>query len=753
VPRALLLTVRFHDGRYHGRPEWPPSPARLFQALVAGAADGESLHQDDRDALAWLERLKPPVIAAPAGRTGSGFRNYVPNNDLDAVGGDPRRIGEIRAPKLVRPWLFDPRMPLLYLWSFDQDAEHAATLTWIAGRLYQLGRGVDMAYAIAEVLDNDEGQERLSRHGGAIHRPCRTGEGRALACPMPGSLASLEERFRKMRKRFSVEGKGRTTKLLFTQPPKARFALCPYDSPPLRLLYELRKPTAQAEFAPQATAAAVRLVERVRDEAKSRLENALPDQAALIDRVFVGRNATQADKASRIRIIPLPSTGHAHADLAIRRLLIEVPPDCPLRADDVAWAFGNLAAIDQATGEILWTLVPAEDQRMLVHYGIDGRSGHRGHRLWRSMTPAALPEAAARRRIDPARRYDLAQCKDAKERLGEEDQAAAAVRQALRHAGTVAQASGIRVQREPFAANGLRAEAFAAGTRFAKERLWHVEVGFPDPVAGPLAIGDGRYLGLGVMAPVRESWRDIMIFRLPPAAALAPEHAPLLLRAVRRALMALARDDNGHVPRLFSGHEDDGAPARSGRHGHVFLAADDTGGDGRVDRLIVAAPWACDRSATPQRGDRARFDQVVSTLEEVRAGPLDVLRLALLPAAAAADDPLLGPAQVWESRTSYHPTRHARRRADPAGAVVLDVALECDRRGLPRPQVELLQLAAGPRGGGLSARVRLRFEIAVRGPILLGLDSHHGGGLFYPTATGCSCRCSSAASAAAARSS
>src|SRR5437762_10248282 len=40
----LLLTVRWLDGRYHGLlsrdgpPEWPPSPFRLFQALVSGVA-------------------------------------------------------------------------------------------------------------------------------------------------------------------------------------------------------------------------------------------------------------------------------------------------------------------------------------------------------------------------------------------------------------------------------------------------------------------------------------------------------------------------------------------------------------------------------------------------------------------------------------------------------------------------------------------------------------------------------------------
>ena len=726
---ALLLSVHFHDGRYHGRPEWPPSPARLFQALVAGAAKGEALGQEDRDALAWLEQLEPPVIAAPAVRAGEGFKNYVPNNDLDAVGGDPRRIGEIRAPKLIKPWLFDVRVPLMYAWQFDQDAEQAEQILEVAERLYQLGRGVDMAFATAELLSDEEAQGRLVRHGGVIYRPCKTGQGRALACPVPGSLASLGDRFRKTRNRFSVERKGRASELFFTQPPKARFAMRAYDSPPVRLLYDLRKTTVQADFAAQPLAAVAPLVGRVRDDAKGRFEAALPDQAGTIARVLVGQGATEADKATRIRITPLPSIGHPHAERAIRRLLVEIPPDCPLPAGDIAWAFSGLEAIDQTTGEILWTLVPADDERMLDHYGIDSRRGE-GHRLWRSVTPAALPEQAGRRRIDPSRRRDPHERKGAKERLHEEGRAATAVLQALRHAATAAKVELIRIQREPFEAKGARAEAFAPGTRFAKERLWHVEIAFNNPVAGPLIIGDGRYLGLGLMAPVRDAWRDRIVFSLRPETPVAVADAPLLLRAVRRALMALSRDSKGAAPRLFSGHESDGAPARSGRHDHVFLAAHDADGDGEIDRLIVAAPWAGDRTHHASRTDRERFDQVVSSLEEVRAGRLGVLKLSPLAPACSDGDRLIGPARRWESCTSYRPTRHAGRRQDRTVAIEHDLIGECLRRGLPRPRVDVLELASGPRGGGIKVRARLEFAVGVRGPLLLGRDSHMGGGLF-----------------------
>ena len=67
----LVLTIRLHDARYHGATEWPPAPARVFQALVAGVARGNSIPSTAARAFEWLETLAPPVIAAPKARAGS----------------------------------------------------------------------------------------------------------------------------------------------------------------------------------------------------------------------------------------------------------------------------------------------------------------------------------------------------------------------------------------------------------------------------------------------------------------------------------------------------------------------------------------------------------------------------------------------------------------------------------------------------------------------------------------------------------
>ena len=86
--RVLLLSIRFLDDRYHGltdngnKAEWPPSPFRVFQALVAGNARGEKIPQSLTEALKWLESLTPPDIVAPEAKAGRSLLTYVPNNTL-----------------------------------------------------------------------------------------------------------------------------------------------------------------------------------------------------------------------------------------------------------------------------------------------------------------------------------------------------------------------------------------------------------------------------------------------------------------------------------------------------------------------------------------------------------------------------------------------------------------------------------------------------------------------------------------------
>src|SRR5579871_807384 len=506
MQRVLLITVRFHDGRYHGTGDWPPSPARLFQALVAGIGQGGPLGDDASEPLEWLERLAPPVIAAPHvdEKGGRAVTNYVPNNELDAVGGDPRRIGSIRAAKVWKPKLFDRGAAFLYAWTFDETADSLAQAQHIcnyADRLYQLGKGIDLAWAVGEVVEPQALEEILLGYRGAICRPTGGRQGAVLACPQQGSLKSLKDRYEMMGQRFKARGQGRSVRLQFAQAPKPPFAPIAYDSPPNRRVFELRAPTSQADLVAWPLSRISNLVVAIRDGAVAKLKTALPDQEQQIEKCLVGRKADGRDdapKAARVRILPLPSIGHVHADYAIRRVLVEVPARCLVRPDDVFWAFSALERTGaELEGRPGMVLTATSDDSMLRHYGV----GDEAYPRWRTVTPAALPETAKRRRIEPTRR--AAEAKRGAERATEQQRAAVAVVQALRHADVCDRVDSIRVQREPFDANGERVEAFAPGTRFPKERLWHVEVVFTESVPGPLVIGDGRYYALGLMKPVK----------------------------------------------------------------------------------------------------------------------------------------------------------------------------------------------------------------------------------------------------------
>jgi len=727
---ALLIEVRFHEGRYHGQGDgldgtvgiWPPSPGRLFQGMVAGAARGSVLPGKDEQALRWLEGLEPPWVASPPHRSGQSVQMYVPNNDLDSVGGDPARVGEIRAPKSWRPCYFDASQPLRYLWFFDGERSAAERICSISHHLYQFGRGIDMAWADGQILDRASAEVLMASSSGSLYRPSRHGN---VPVPQRGTLQSLITRYRRARERLqSVSeesgSKRRSTKLkqAFQQPPKALFGRAGYNAPHRHLHFELRR--EKGAFAPQPLTNIGSLISNLRTFAAQKLTLALPERKAQYERLIIGQGAQPADLPQRIRLVPIPSIGTKYTDPSIRRIMVEIPLDCPIPQDDLKWAFAGQLC-DPNTGEVKpESLVSTDDSKM-------ARRFEKKRIRFRSITPLAL-SSTQRSRVEVSGK------KTAEVRSREERRATGSLVQSLRHAGIRAKPASIRVQREPFHAKGARAEAFAEGTRFPRHCLWHAEVEFDQPVSGPLVIGDGRFMGLGLMEPIQDTC-DLFAFHLNGEHEISWQDGLEIISHLRRALMACARDQPGYALRLFSGHESDGRPDRSGHHTHVFLAAD--GGsdsyNGGIRRLLVVAPWRADHNVekNTEKRDRGLFDDVVRNLTDLRAGRLG--RFNLKPTSLTeAGDPLIGPAKEWKTVTPYVATRNLKKRDDLPTLVRSDVEAECSRRGLPAPlDIEVVEAEAGPQGGRPTRQIRLRFAIAISGPLLLGRTSHAGGGLFH----------------------
>jgi len=251
-----------------------------------------------------------------------------------------------------------------------------------------------------------------------------------------------------------------------------------------------------------------------------------------------------------------------------------------------------------------------------------------------------------------------------------------------------------------------------------------VEVRFDVPVQGPLAIGDGRFLGLGIMAPQRLD--SVHAFAI--EAGLSDHADPAeIARALRRAVMArvqLVLGARHPLPAFFTGHRRDGTPALREQDAHLSFAFDP-----RAKRLLVIAPHVVlrrDPTANESRCSETLKNALVN-FSDLRAGTAG--RLTLRPYVVEnSEDRLFERSQIWESVTTYQVTRH-RKEGGAAAALVEDVREECRRCGLPEPRVTALQ-TRGVRGLGLLGEMRIDFKIAVQGPIILGRSSHFGGGLF-----------------------
>ncbi len=726
MAQHLVLTIRLHgDGngtaRYHGMVEgareWPPAPARVFQALIAGSARGRALSAEVASALEWLEALPPPVIAAPRAAAGQRVSWFVPNNDADALP-DPRDLGAIRTKKITHPTFIEEGAALLYSWPIDDAISQVDVILKSAAELYQLGRGIDMAWADGELVDEGQLEARLRAYQGIVHRPEPGGGGRSFACPTPGSLASLIRRYGTARLR--PDGKGKSARVLFINSPKPRFRQVAYEASRDRVLFELRDSARDDRLLAWPLNRVVSLVESLRDAAAERLRSSFPDGTDSIEQTLVGRKEDGRDSCPadmRARIVPIPSIGHEHVDRGVRRVLLELPSGAKVSAADIEWAFSGLEAADPDTGKVLpFVVMRAADGEMLRHY--TGPS-----RLWRSVTAVALPDSARRRRIEPGRQR--VEAKGGQERRLEEQRAVIAVHHALRHAGIRAIATRVRLQREPFEGNGVRAEVFAPRTRFAKERLWHVELELDRMLQGPLVIGDGRFLGLGLLAPVPSRQRPRFAVISLNVVDGHPGDPLLLARSLRRAVMARAQTELGatSLGRFFTGHEADGEKARSDESNHLAFHW-----DAPRRRLLIVPPHVIDHREPigNERRELELLDKVLEGFVELRAGSAG--RLMLQRGIVAWDDPVVQASKVWESVTPYAATRHGKD-ALASELLVRDVQAECQRRHLPRARVTVLSVR-GIAGRGLEGRLRLEFGRAVTGPVLLGRARYLGGGLF-----------------------
>ncbi len=487
---ALVLEIAFLTGLCRAArapeetvPDWPPQPDRIFSALVASwGLRGEAA--DERAALEWLERQPPPVIVASDATPRMAPQVFVPPNDprLDRKKTARQVWPEFRARQARRFPAARPEDPLMRLvWRTNApDADILGPLQRLAESTSYIGHSASLCrcrfYVMEEgALQQNEEHFRVPRRW-----------------VYPGRLAELKREYEAGRR----PGRGVPVRA-FPWPGKEGGPKTVFDSRWL-ILEHVRGDR------PDIRACAL-LAKRIRDTLMAGYGRIGREVPAIIS----GHEPDGTPlKSTHIAIIPLAFIGFPHADGRLFGFAV-VPPA------------GHVFSNDRVFHKVLRACAPYDPSllRHVMEVGIkDGRRAS-----WKIGLAPSFEPPAGRASLDP-RHYegparffatatpillDRHLKKRGKERV---EEAIALVKLACRNIG-LPDPSDVQVNKHP-AIEGVPSAAPSGSaphwTRWrlpetlASRQLVHAVIAFEEPVKGPVILGAGRFVGLGLCRPIRE---------------------------------------------------------------------------------------------------------------------------------------------------------------------------------------------------------------------------------------------------------
>jgi len=500
---ALSIRVQFLAG-YSGR-EWPPSPARLFKALVSAARSGWAVSKREAidGALRELEG-RVPIIAAPeAILRMPGQRRFVPNNSKNWP--TQRKLNPVKGidlePEPILRWDLDAPAIIWYQWP-DAPSELANTVRELARHTWSVGKGED--FALVDALEAPP-PSVLIRWSEAT---CQDGAGAWLEVPEPGCLDVCDAIFQRSAHDPPLAASG-TRSVRYASNGKIEISL-PVGV--LALWSRGKRRSWDARLLRQVVGPIRNLLDEVRSEIVDVLASDPAERArldALAQRVLLGHDERgDPVREPHLAILPVPSVLGPYPDGRIRRVAL-VGFGCG--QDATRRAIFELACIllhgrellDNGCGTGVRLDVEPEGQWLKA---VTGSS-----RTWVSVTPviqaakeltsAEWGRLRALRRAAPESGEDLTRLE---QRL--QDRRLELVIRSLRQALGVSGAQPISVEVMPggpiagvHVARQYRVDGYLAETH----RL-HLRVTFDRPVAGPIAVGRGRHVGFGLLWPAGE---------------------------------------------------------------------------------------------------------------------------------------------------------------------------------------------------------------------------------------------------------
>lgn len=519
----LRISVHFLLDEFHGRgdsgeKEWPPSPLRLFQAIVniasrRGDEDGDA-------ALEWLEGMPPPEIIATAPdviQPLSSFKTYVPDNVGDIVAkswvkGNDGDISEYRVGKNVHPTRLQENAVVHYLWALSSVVPDGLSSILSCVRcLSALGWGIDLVVADSGLVSEAE----LAQLGGERWLPSDGGGSTSLRVPSKGTLADLRMRYEGFLSRISLDRSAVFTPV----PPLQAYRVVDYrrsteSPPPLLAVFELRKLDDSGFAAFTASRKGLHLGGMLRHCAAQIAPQLGWDEKRVAEFVL-GHGEAHGDahrpvSGSRLVFTPLPSIefqggAKGRAVGAIRRVLLTVKGGVSTAEfAAIARALDGRDLRDEKTQAPVAFLRKASTSAGAI------KDFFAESCEWVSVTPVVLPghddPRKLRRKLNEAMLTPPEKAAVVEKLEGRID---SLFRKALLQAefpAELVKTAQIQWRGPGFLQGTEMATNYAVPDQHRRFRRLHCRIVFPTLVKGPVCLGGGRHLGLGLFAasPSRE---------------------------------------------------------------------------------------------------------------------------------------------------------------------------------------------------------------------------------------------------------